>query len=134
MAYVRPFLFKQDYSNIKKIYNAMLEGQKGLYTKEDLDEFWATLIMIEHGYEQKRQGQNGFFWHVGISDEAYEFFAEMVKTLGADGKKARQELKDHAPENTDDSIENEIEELDRKIEGLFYKREQLEKKLKKRSR
>lgn len=53
----------------------------------------------------------------------------VVESLGFEAKKARQALKDHAPEDTSDSIENEIEELDSKIKGLLYKKEQLLKRL-----
>jgi hypothetical protein len=124
------FVRKSDYEHIRKMYQAMTENQTEYFKSEDLDEFWETLISIDEIYERKKQGQHGAFsYAVGLNEESYKFFMDMIEPLRDTAKKARQLLKDFAPDNTFDSIENEIEEIDIEIKGLQYKKEQLLKRL-----
>ena len=57
---------------------------------------------------------------------------EMIAPIKDTAKKSRRLLKDFAPDNTLDSIENEIEEIDIEIKGLLYKKEMLLKRLKRK--
>jgi hypothetical protein len=128
-SYFKPFISNNNHKWLVKAHETMLKHQSKVYTEEIQDEFWKWAINNEESNERRRQGQSGFYWSVPIPDEAYEFFMGVVESLGFEAKKARQALKDHAPEDTSDSIENEIEELDSKIKGLLYKKEQLLKRL-----
>lgn len=131
--YYRPFLRKNDYEYIRKMYQAMTENQSAYFNGEIIDDFWETIISIEEFNERKRQGQHGALsYSVGLNDESYEFFMDIISPLGDTAKKSRHLLKDFAPDETIDSIENEIEEIDIEIKGLLYKKEQLLKRLKRK--
>lgn len=133
-AYFRPFISNNNHKWLVKAHEAMLKHQSKVYTEDIQDEFWEWAIKNEEDNEQRRQGQRGFYWHVPITDESYEFFMGVVESLGFEAQKARQALKCYAPEETSDSIENEIEELDFKIKGLLYKKELLMKRLLRRNK